>query len=120
MDRRTMLLMLLLVLPTTAFAQGKTKKEPPARPEPTVADFAYGQDSERQRFDFWQAKSDQPTPLVLLIHGGGWMGGDKTGYGTNMIQPFLDKGISVAALNYRFIPQAMEHRGNGTGPGIPY
>ena len=53
---------------------------------------------------------DKPTPLVLLIHGGGWKGGDKTGYGTKDIQPYLDAGISVAALNYRFIDQAMEQK----------
>jgi acetyl esterase/lipase len=49
-----------------------------------------------------------PTPVVLLIHGGGWTGGDKATYGANMIDPFLKEGISVAALNYRFIAQAME------------
>ena len=38
-------------------------------------------------FDFWQAKSDKPTPLVLLIHGGGWRGGDKTGYGESCHPP---------------------------------
>jgi acetyl esterase/lipase len=106
---RITLVLLLLVLPTTVSAQGKkAKKEPPARPEPTAADVVYGQDSERQKLDFWQAKSNQPTPLVLLIHGGGWMAGDKTGYGTSAIQPYLDAGISVASINYRFIPQAME------------
>jgi acetyl esterase/lipase len=96
---------LVTSLTSPLFAQ---KAEPPKRPDPTVADFAYGHDSERQKFDFWQARSDKPTPLVLLIHGGGWMGGDKTGYGTSGIQPYLDAGISVAALNYRFIAQAME------------
>jgi acetyl esterase/lipase len=111
---RTLALALLLLLPTTVFAQQKTAKsktkQPPARPTPTVADYVYGQDSQRQRFDFWQAKSDRPTPLVLLIHGGGWVNGDKTGYGKNSIQPFLDAGISVAAIDYRFIPQAMEQK----------
>ena len=32
----------------------------------------------------------------------------RSGYGTAAIQPLLDAGISVAAINYRFIPQAME------------
>lgn len=90
--------------------QPAAQKQPPSRPAPTVADFAYAMESERQKFDFWQAKSDSPTPVVLLIHGGGWMGGDKTGYGTPAIKPYLDAGISVAAINYRFIPQAMEHK----------
>lgn len=106
---RILILSCLLTANSALFAQGKPKaKQPPARPEPTAADFAYGDESPRQKFDFWQAKSDQPTPLVLLIHGGGWRGGDKTGYGKSAIQPFLDAGISVASVNYRFIPQAME------------
>lgn len=109
MIRRSLLLLLLICLPAVAQAQARRQNRPaPERPEPTAADFAYSQDSERQKFDFWQAKSDKPTPVVLLIHGGGWMGGDKSGYGTKAIQPFLDQGISVAAVNYRFILQAME------------
>ncbi len=89
---------------------GAKAKQPPERPAPTYADVVYGTDSERQKFDFWKAKSEKPTPVVLLIHGGGWMNGDKTGYGTRQIKPFLDAGVSVAAINYRFIPQAMEQK----------
>jgi acetyl esterase/lipase len=84
-------------------------QEKPPGPAPTAADYAYGKDSERQKFDFWQAKSEQPTPLVLMIHGGGWTGGDKSGY-AGAVQPYLDQGISVAAVNYRFIAQAMEQK----------
>jgi acetyl esterase/lipase len=89
-----------------SFAQAKEVKKV-ERPTPTAADVSYG-DHARQKFDFWQAKSDKPTPLVVMIHGGGWMNGDKSSYGTTAIKPFLDAGISVAAVNYRFIPQAME------------
>lgn len=90
----------------TLFAQAKEPKKV-ERPTPTAADVAYGEHV-RQKFDFWQAKSDKPTPLVLLIHGGGWVNGDKSGYGTTAIKPFLDAGISVASVNYRFIQHAME------------
>jgi poly(3-hydroxybutyrate) depolymerase len=31
----------------------------------------------RNVLDFYPAKSDKPTPVVLYIHGGGWQGGDK-------------------------------------------
>jgi len=85
-------------------------KTPPARPTPTVADYVYGTESARQKIDFWQAKSDLPTPVVVLIHGGGWVNGDKTGYGNNVIRAYLDAGISVAAINYRFIAEAMEQK----------
>jgi acetyl esterase/lipase len=112
---RTLALGLVLLLAAPTLSQEPTKKKakpkaPPERPAPTVADFAYATDSPRQKFDFWQAKSDRPTPLVLLIHGGGWVNGDKTSYGTAAIQPYLDAKISVAAVNYRFILQAMEDK----------
>jgi acetyl esterase/lipase len=101
-----------MLLSAVASAQTETKKpevKKPAAPKipPTVADYVYGTDSERQKFDLWLAKSDKPTPLLLMIHGGGWRGGDKAGY-ANAVKPYLDEGISVAALNYRFIAQAME------------
>src|SRR5207302_5564804 len=89
----------------TLQAQEQKKKVP--RPEPTAANVAYGT-HERQVLDFWRAKSDRPTPLVLYIHGGGWRNGDKSGLGAAAIQQYLDAGISVAAINYRFIAQAVE------------
>jgi acetyl esterase/lipase len=68
---------------------------------------AYGK-HERQVLDFWKAKSDKPTPLVLYIHGGGWRGGDKSSLSGAAIQQYLDAGISVAAINYRYVTQAAE------------
>lgn len=98
-------LILMLLVPALVSAQEKKA----AGPAPTAADYAYGKESERQKFDFWQAKSDKPTPIVLMIHGGGWVNGDKSGY-AGAVQPYLDQGISVAAINYRFIAQAMEQK----------
>ena len=43
-------------------------------PEPTFADVPYGK-HERNILDFWQAKSEAPTPVVFIIHGGGWTAG---------------------------------------------
>ena len=81
-------------------------KTPPkvAGPAPTVADIHYG-DHPRQVIDFWQAKSDKPTPLVLMIHGGGWVNGSKDGY-RGAAPGYLKEGISVAAINYRMVPEA--------------
>ncbi|MCC6492286.1 MAG: alpha/beta hydrolase [Pirellulales bacterium] len=99
---------LICLLPSVELARGQRPDSPSWALEPTAADYAYGQDSQRQRFDFWQARSDRPTPVVLLIHGGGWKTGDKSNYRGRFVKSYLDKGISVAALNYRFIEQAME------------
>jgi len=60
----------------------------------------------RQVLDFYQAKSETPTPVVFYIHGGGWQAGDKK---TNP-QAFLDKGISVVAINYRYVKNAVEEK----------
>ncbi|MFO0791655.1 MAG: alpha/beta hydrolase [Pirellulales bacterium] len=110
MRRCVLLPMLVLIVSWAASAEAaqKAKKKPASRSTPTAADYAYGKDSPRQVFDFWQAESETPTPVVLLIHGGGWIAGDKSGYGEAAVRPYLDAGISVAAVNYRFIAQAME------------
>ena len=43
-------------------------------PKPTLAEVRYGE-HERHVLDFWKADSETPTPLVFVIHGGGWQGG---------------------------------------------
>src|SRR5262249_46082199 len=60
----------------------------------------------RQVLDFCQAKSDKPTPVVFYIHRGGSQNGDKK----TTPQPFLDKGISVVAINYRYVKNAVEDK----------
>jgi hypothetical protein len=59
---------------------------------------------ERNNFDLWLADSKEPCPLVIYIHGGGFVGGDKSRYydSEDWIR-FLDAGISVATINYRFM-----------------
>ncbi len=73
------------------------------QPTPTMANVSYGPDA-RNVLDFWAASGDGPRPLLVYIHGGGWLTGDKSLKGP-AIQPFLDKGISFAAINYRLTPE---------------
>jgi acetyl esterase/lipase len=69
----------------------------------TFANEKYGPHY-RNTFDIWLAKSEHPTPLVIYIHGGGFTGGDKSRYFQSAdIIRFLDSGISVATINYRFM-----------------
>lgn len=76
--------------------------EPPQRP-PTFSNVPYGK-HERQVLDFYRAASDQPTPLVFHIHGGGWVTGDKAKVGG--LEKYLAAGISVVSINYRYNTQA--------------
>jgi len=69
----------------------------------TFANEKYGE-HERNTFDIWMAKSNKPTPLVIYIHGGGFIGGDKSKYyDSEDLVRFLDAGVSVAVINYRFM-----------------
>jgi acetyl esterase/lipase len=77
----------------------------PALPKPTFADVKYGP-HERNVLDFWQAKSEQPTPLLISIHGGGFLQGNKS-VAPALLKECLDSGISVAAITYRFSTEAI-------------
>ena len=70
-------------------------------PAPTQSKLKYGPHL-RHVFDFWQAPSDSPTPLVVVIHGGGWRRGrreDVHKYAD--VAKLVDSGVSVAAISYR-------------------
>ncbi|MDP3073025.1 MAG: alpha/beta hydrolase [Opitutaceae bacterium] len=71
---------------------------------PTHAEVAYGPHA-ANRLDFWKAAGAGPRPLLVFIHGGGWIGGDKK-QKPAVIQPFLDAGISCASINYRLTAEA--------------
>lgn len=84
---------------TTAPAKATPR---PQIPPPTLADVPYGKHP-KQVLDFYKAESDKPTPLVFVIHGGGWVGGAKQPVG---VAAYLRAGISVVSIEYRFIPEA--------------
>lgn len=86
--------------------QVKKKAARPA-PPPTQANVPYGEHP-RQVLDFYKAESDSPTPLVVFIHGGGWVNGDKSGVGSVNVPRLNKEGISVAAINYRYTTLADE------------
>lgn len=84
-----------------------TKYAGPSRPQgnpalkPTHADVSYGP-HERNKIDLYLVDSKTPTPLVLFIHGGGFMTGDKNTVGSGTVGGYHAQGWSVAAINYRF------------------
>jgi hypothetical protein len=86
--------------------RGAKTERPAAKPEralpPTHANVSYGPDA-RNVLDFWEAKSYARAPVVVFIHGGGFTSGDKSKVGgAAVIQPYLDAGVSFAAINYRY------------------
>ncbi len=96
----TLLLCALSVGPLFAQQPGKSS----AKPRPDLADVKYGPHP-RNGLDLWRAKSDQPTPLVVFIHGGGFRAGSKEALAPALLEGLLAKGISVMAINYRLSPE---------------
>jgi len=101
---KSLLVSTALLSIVTASAVADEKKAPPAGLKPTLANVSYGPDK-MNVVDFWKAEGEGPRPLMVYIHGGGWIGGDKKRTPAQ-VQPFLDKGISYAAVNYRLTGQA--------------
>ncbi len=95
----------LVMIAVLVSAPGCAQRQRPPKPAPTHADVSYG-DHEQQVFDLWLAESDDPTPLVMFIHGGGFRGGSKDQVGGGIISRYLAAGISVAAIEYRFVQHA--------------
>ena len=62
-------------------------------------DVAYGSDP-AQRLDVAWPSSGVRVPLVVLIHGGGWMGGDKSEL-ADMMRNIAGLGYAVASMDYR-------------------
>lgn len=88
-----------LSLSQTAWAQ---KVPAENRLEPTYADVAYGA-AERNVLDFYEAPSRKPAPLLIHIHSGAFVSGDKKDVSPATVQVLKYSGIHFASINYRFV-----------------
>jgi len=84
---------------------GRNRMKRTPRPTPDFPDVRYGP-HERNVLDFWKAKSEAPTPVLVFFHGGGFRNGDKRGGSPFLCTWCLESGISYAAANYRLSDQA--------------
>ena len=80
-------------------AGGKFALPPATRVE---RDLAYGA-APAQRLDAYIPEGKGNAPILLMVHGGGWMFGDKgnTGSVANKVRHWLPRGYIVASANYR-------------------
>ena len=65
---------------------------------------AYGTDP-AQVLDLYHPASGGAAPLVVFVHGGGWVGGSRRG-GRAIAPPLVARGYAVASIGYRLFPQA--------------
>jgi acetyl esterase/lipase len=75
-------------------------------PAPSLSDLAYASTSAAEALDVWlPSAAPRPYPLVIFVHGGGWVRGDKRDVDPKVV-PLLERGFAVASVNYRLSDQA--------------
>jgi acetyl esterase/lipase len=80
---------------------------PATTAKPQYTDLAYATLSEIQKLDLYLPEGSGPFPVVVTVHGGGFMMGDKAdAMGTAGIDQLLAEGYAVAAVNYRLSSEA--------------
>jgi acetyl esterase/lipase len=98
--RQTVLLPILLVLAAPA----RAAEARPALQE--TYDLRYGKDSDFQKLDMIAPKNARDLPVVVFVHGGAWMIGDKNLFGIyrNVGRNLARMNAVVALINYRLAP----------------
>ena len=92
--------------PSQGSAKIKTTKTTDKDGTTIITNAKYGS-HERHVMDLWLPKSDQPTAIVMYIHGGGFVGGDKShGHRQPMRKKCLAAKVAFATMNYRFLKHA--------------
>jgi acetyl esterase/lipase len=80
--------------------------EAAAQSSPRIArDIAYAEPAnERNMLDVYAPATGSKLPVVVWVHGGGWMRGSKDDVNRKPAA-FVEKGFVFVAVNYRFLPQ---------------
>ena len=110
-----LILIIAVVIQIVAFAQMPTASLIESRlPKGTIVhgNIPYNNDTlKKHLLDIYvPADAKGKVPLVVLIHGGGWIGNDKyadMGYMPNTVAAILNNGMAIASIDYRFATQAV-------------
>lgn len=107
---RVLVLLLLAaacVAPLPAAAQPESTAASPAAGVRRIADLPYGPDP-RQRMDVYLPASAEAAPVLVMVHGGAWMFGDKAAasvVGPKVEHWVRERGFVLVSVGYRFVPQ---------------
>ena len=72
-----------------------------------LRDVPYGKDP-LERFDVYAPEHAQDAPVILMVHGGAWFFGDKSGRGVveNKVARWVPRGCIVVSVDYPMVPDA--------------
>jgi len=75
--------------------------------EPSIPDLAYGPHKD-QKIDVYLPADPDNAPVIFMVHGGGWMRGDKTNSRVidNKVARWVPQGYIFISVNNRLLPDA--------------
>lgn len=88
----------------------ETESQPQAKndQQEVFSDLVYASLSPFQKLDLYVPEGKGPFPLVIIIHGGGFKKGDKTGIASlNKIKYLLKENYASVSINYRLSDEAI-------------
>src|SRR5262249_47224916 len=89
-------------------------------PNDVATDLAYSDANFRNKLDLWFPTDVHDAPLVVFVHGGAWIGGNKEMHGF-VGHAFAVAGIACAVVNYRLWPLARgTHLADDVGTPVPW
>jgi len=72
-------------------------------------DISYGEAGRRNQLDIWRRPDlplDAKAPVLVQVHGGGWVMGNKNQQAMPLLSHMADHGWVGVAINYRLSPRA--------------
>jgi acetyl esterase/lipase len=72
-------------------------------------DLSYGDHGRHNRLDIWRRAdlpSDAGAPVLVQVHGGAWMVGEKRGQAHPLMAHLAERGWVCVTINYRLSPRA--------------
>ncbi|MCB1030906.1 MAG: alpha/beta hydrolase [Acidimicrobiales bacterium] len=76
---------------------------------PGDRDLSYGEAGRRNQLDIWKSPDIKPgskAPVLVQVHGGGWIIGNKQQQAMPMLAHLADQGWVCVSINYRLSPRA--------------
>jgi acetyl esterase/lipase len=70
-------------------------------------DLAYGTDPAQRLDVYWLPADATKKPIIVMVHGGAWMSGDKNGPHVveNKVSRWLPRAYVFVSINYRLLPK---------------
>lgn len=83
-----------------------TSPADPATRDRQQLDIAYSARSASHRLDVYLPEGGGPHPVIVFVHGGGYVGGDKRDGQERPVLQARERGYAVVSINYRLLSEA--------------